>query len=148
VIFEDNKLTDTLLISRVHKKLNDNIHAQCSTLTKWRKTYETHSSALVVVEIPRIYPGSPQRDNDIVDLSVMAGALAAVCVGSHDAIMCTHPRDWKGTVPKHIYNARVLENYPELIARLEKYPKSKQEHIIDAFGIGLWAQGRKMQASI
>jgi len=53
------------------------------------------------VEYPRIRPDTPNRQS-LVELAVIAGALA----GNLDAKMVL-PMEWKGSIPKHIHQARV-----------------------------------------
>jgi hypothetical protein len=56
---------------------------------------------LACVEYPQIRPDTPNRQS-LVELSVIAGALA----GNLDAKMVL-PMEWKGSIPKHIHQARV-----------------------------------------
>jgi Holliday junction resolvasome RuvABC endonuclease subunit len=135
----DGKKCAITLIERKYKDLADNAFEQCATLGKWLNSIPKTDA--IVVEAPRIYPGSKSRDNDQMDLSYMAGALsiAAVTFSLCENVFAPYPRQWKGTVSKKVHNARVLAQLPELEDMLRPWPRGKHEHMIDAAGLALWA---------
>lgn len=133
-VSEDGKIKEVYLISRKGKHgVGFNICDQCC---KIKNIFRKELFSTVAVEFPRIYPNSPERHNDIVDLAAMAGALTQAL--SYGTLILPYPRDWKGTVPKKIHNERILKKIPELEVFLKPYPKTKHEHIIDAAGLALW----------
>ncbi len=94
----------------------------------------------VLVEVPRIYPGSPVRPNDLMDLSFAAGQIA----GAADNVQSVFPREWKGNVEKAIMTERIIA----LAKKRKEYKyatlpkaKSKQHNVWDAVGIGYWHFG-------
>ena len=140
VLNSDRTVQAVELIERKVQKLSANIRIQKGAISYFldENTTAPFISLVVVLEMPRIYPQSKSRDNDILDLAAMAGALAGATYGD-----LVYPRTWKGTTPKKIHNERILNALPDLRGFLSPYPKGKWEHIIDAAGIALWALERK-----
>lgn len=132
VLFRGGQVQKVKLLSRKHKDLALNVCVQVDELKDF--IFDCHGGRLAV-EIPRIYPDSPVRVNDIIRLAFVAGALA----GTSERSLVVEPRIWKGTTPKKIHNERILKVLPELREFLARCPKGKQEHIIDAAGLALWA---------
>lgn len=138
--FRNGVLVNVLLIKRRAKDLALNICEQCEILNDFCWDAGHDMNAHVVVEMPRNYPKSPVRINDIVDLAAMAGALGESAANVFSGkLRFVYPKVWKGDVPKPIHNERILEKVPKLNGLLKPYPKGQHEHIIDAVGIGLWA---------
>ena len=103
----------------------------------------------VIIEFPRIYPGSAQQKgdlNDLLDIAGVGGAIADACLTSVEAVI---PSDWKGQVPKDVMTARIskaiLQNER---AGIEKCPASLMHNVLDAVGIGMWKLGRINQKVI
>ena len=94
---------------------------------------------LVVVEIPRIYPRERTKNpNDLIDLSVTAGACASL-----GALRILHPAEWKGQTPKAICHDRARASLSRaetfvLSAGLSKQKNAAHEHMLDAVAIGVW----------
>lgn len=91
--------------------------------------------ARVLVEIPRVYPRSKVRPNDLIDLAFAAGKA----VGAFDCpvqIVC--PAEWKGQLSGKETIRRVESALtPTERARIRR--TGAQDHnILDAVGIGLW----------
>jgi hypothetical protein len=145
-VFVEGSLGAAWLINRESDSLADNIRDQKEELqVLMHNISDQVEFEKVVVELPRIYPGSKARDNDQMDLSVVAGALltaALLMVNSNIVPILVTPHDWKGTTPKNIHNRRVLKKVPEIADVLKQFPKGKHEHMIDAAGLGLWAMGK------
>ena len=100
----------------------------------------------IVIEMPRVYRTSKQKGdpNDIVDLAYVTGGVNTVlCAieGLTHAVAPT-PREWKGTIPKHIHHQRIRAQVPEVIQAVDKIPNSLQHHVWDAVGMALWALGK------
>ncbi len=99
---------------------------------------------VAVIELPVIYPlGLGKGDpNQLIDLAVFVGDLRGFYVRrlSLDVVL-VRPRTWKGTVPKRIHNARVLEALtPDERALLPRRPRARDydHNMLDAVGLGLW----------
>lgn len=101
---------------------------------------------IVIVEHPVIYPVERAKadPNDIVKLAAVAGVVGAACAAA--SIGCelefVMPRQWKGTVPKHIHNERTRARCPEAVALVDCVPKSQQHNIWDAVALALWRSER------
>jgi hypothetical protein len=96
----------------------------------------------VVIEFPRIYPGSGQQKgdlNDLLNLAAVVGYVEGQGLGIAERV---YPSQWKGQVPKKIMTARILSKLaPGELARIE-HAGAKDHNTIDAIGIGLWKLGR------
>lgn len=99
----------------------------------------------MVIEVPRIYPGSNSKKgdlNDLIDLALAAGRIA----GMNDSatVEMIYPADWKRQVPKEQMVERIKGFLtPEEFKRVElPTAKGKQHNVWDAVGIGLFAVGR------
>ena len=142
VFLKNSEVVSTRLMVKWSSDISKNLSNQVAELEDWfTHTFGVLSvgEVLAIVEAPRIYPNSPVRANDQMDLSLMAGAFAAV-TGSYKCVTTklVTPREWKGTVKKEVHNERILKKMPSLLPFLEGYPKTKQEHIIDAAGLALY----------
>lgn len=126
----------------------------------------------VVIEIPRSYPKSPGKANDLIDEAVEGAFIAGKI--ANGPIVKVHPSTtsedgragWKGQVPKPIHHRRIikalesgelqllLEIKPDLVAYVEKacerYAVSRKvtgyaadvHNSLDAVGLGLEYLGR------
>lgn len=96
----------------------------------------------LLIEMPRIYPGSAQRKgdlNDIVDLAAAVGFCEGRFYGPKARVF---PAQWKGQVPKKIMTARILSRLSaDEQSRIVRVG-AKDHNTIDAIGIGLWKLGR------
>ena len=107
------------------------------------------SPAVVVIETPQQYPGSPAPRSQVQALEGVAGAIAAVFAPRGAAIVQYLPKQWKGQLPKAVAWRRILGRLaatevavaPALIDALAQ-PASKWGHAVDAVGIGLHYLGR------
>ncbi len=87
---------------------------------------------LAVIERPTIYPRSPVPPNDIIELAITAGRIAA----GFERVEWVLPRRWKGTIPKAIMGERILAKLTP--AELARIPSGARHDVIDAIGLGLW----------
>jgi hypothetical protein len=97
----------------------------------------------VVIEMPRIYPGSGQRKgdlNDLLDLAASVGYVEGLYREARQSRI--FPAQWKGQVPKKIMNARVLARLDAAERRCIESVGAKDHNTIDAIGIGLHHLGR------
>ncbi len=95
----------------------------------------------MIIEMPRIYPGSGQQKGDLNDLLNLA-AVVGYFEGSTGDVKRVFPSEWKGNVPKPIMTKRILSRLTvEESTRIEN-AGAKTHNIIDAVGIGLWKLGR------
>jgi len=116
----------------------------------------------IVIEGQEYYLTDQERKSkpeDLIKVAFMAGAAAGICTnafGSEDLpIKCPLPKEWKGNVPKHIKQERILKelNIPVLkhVGRGGKFPVPKPTmmvrnnvtdscwyDILDAAGLALW----------
>jgi hypothetical protein len=110
----------------------------------WALSASQGEELRLVVEMPKIYPGSGQQKgdlNDLLDLAAVVGYLESEFRDSERV----YPAQWKGQVPKKIMTARILNKLSpvEQLAVFEcGAVKSKLHNVIDAVGIGLWHLGR------
>jgi hypothetical protein len=87
--------------------------------------------AVVVIELPMIYPRSPVPPNDIVKLAYTAGLLAS----RYTNVRTVSPVTWKKSVPKNVMTRRILASLsPE-----ERQIAGNDHNVIDAIGIAKWA---------
>lgn len=95
----------------------------------------------LVVESQQIYPGSPVRTSDLIDLAHAAGMVAGRFEVAPEWVL---PKKWKGNTPKAICTKRIEKCLtPEEVEALDpSVPKSLRHNMLDAVGIGLWALGR------
>ena len=108
--------------------------------------------AEAVLERPVIYPhGRTPNPNDIVKLGVAVGELAGVLLATGvPSVRYVEPRAWKATLDKDTCCRRVwgrLRAEEQAVAeRFRPEPKGPvrggKDHVLDAIGIGLWANGR------
>lgn len=101
----------------------------------------------VYIEKPQVYPEDPVPPNDLITLALMVGKLAWEAEQDGCYVQLPTPHAWKGTVKKHIHNARVLKALTErervmVLGVITKLPKAYRHNVIDAVGIGLWALQR------
>jgi hypothetical protein len=100
----------------------------------------------IVVEVPKIRPGGPHES--IVTLAMTAGRLVQAVRSRLPVPPIAYgvfPETWKGQVPKHVHNKRVLDKLsaPERQALTMKgIPAHKENNVIDAIGIALWVKDR------
>jgi len=130
-----------LLIERRFEDLAQNAKAQTQAMIN---TISSSWFTVCVIEMPRVYPKMTYAANDIVDLAFMAGSLVTAFYTCTEYVRTVYPSVWKGQTPKDIHNARILKRLPEMEHCLKSIPKSKREHIIDAAGLALWADGVKL----
>lgn len=104
---------------------------------------------VVIVERPVVYPRDGiKKAKDLISVAIVGGA-AALAFGCEvwTETEFIEPRTWKGSVPKEIHNARVMNmldsNEIEIIdKRLATAPPKLVHNVIDAVGIGLYKLGR------
>ncbi len=98
-------------------------------------------SEQLVIEMPRIYPGSGQQKGDLNDLLNLA-AVVGYFEGRMWDVERVFPAAWKGQVPKKVMTARILKSLsPGELVRIERVG-AKDHNTLDAVGIGLWKLGR------
>jgi len=89
-----------------------------------------------VVEGQQHYPGvASSQPNDLIALALEAGRLAGALGSVGVSVKIPKPREWKGTVPKPIHNARVSK---KLTGRFDGVSEEQANHFIDAAGLALW----------
>lgn len=105
-------------------------------------------SCNAVIEKPRIYPQVKQRKgdlNDLVDLAMVAGAVAAG-VDEPYFVRTLYPHEWKGNMPKEkmtaLIRSRLSDSESNLVALEERACGRLIHNVLDAVGIGLYVSGR------
>lgn len=98
----------------------------------------------VIIEHPRVYPGSAQQKGDLNDLLDVVAVGAAVAANMKSSEVATvFPSDWKGQVPKETMTERIRRSLTDAErATIQKCPASLMHNVLDACGIGLHALGR------
>ena len=93
----------------------------------------------LVVEIPQVYATGKGDQNDLIAVSIVAGAVINH-FGETEDIVTVLPRQWKGQVPKDIHNGRVMAKLSPAEIRVveDSTTKSKRHNVIDAVGLCQW----------
>ena len=113
------------------------------TLFELREKFSWIGGFQIVVELPRYYPGTNIRANDLIDLSLSCGFML-----SFEGAIPVFPKEWKGSVPKKIHHPRILKKLskeemkllPKKGRKSEKNPTGYQGDIVDAIGIWQWGK--------
>jgi len=106
----------------------------------------------IIIEGQRIYPGSKARPNDMIKLSKIAGAAAGVFAMylPDTKILIPEPREWKGSVPKAVHQARTYTklgwgytkckdySYPQHPTVGQGLTQSEWKHMGDSIGLHMW----------
>jgi len=108
----------------------------------------------IAVEGQEIYQGGNSRPKDILMLATVAGAcLQWAAAREPAATYLPLPKEWKGSVPKHIHQARILKKLGVESKKMSgycvpvyppghKFAKIKAgqwKHIVDAIGLAQFA---------
>ena len=95
-----------------------------------------------IIEYPMIYDRQAQSrrvdPNDLVKVAFIAGGYAALFGTLGSVVWLPKPREWKGSVPKHIHNARLMKRFPEIEKLIIGFPPSYRHNVIDAIGLVDW----------
>lgn len=102
---------------------------------------------------------SGANPRSILLLGQVAGMLMAQALRVSDIVLCPRPALWKGGVPKHIHQARILKRVgytPDVKGGKSKYCAPREsvksvigarglldsdwKHVCDAIGLALWAK--------
>lgn len=99
----------------------------------------TVGAHLVICELMQVYPGG-RHAADLVDVSI-AGAILCAEYARVGKVQWTHPRAWKGTIPKDVHHKRLYagmtQNERTMIESVD-CPRSVLHNVVDAYGIGKW----------
>jgi hypothetical protein len=108
------------------------------TMARAVQQWMTPNVDRLVIELPRVYPGSAQQKGDLNDLLDLTGVGGAIASSSTCVVESIFPSDWKGQVPKEMMTERIKRALtPEEKATAEKCAASLAHNIWDAAGIGL-----------
>ena len=107
-------------------------------------TLSSVSVRSVVIEKPKVYMARNMKGdpNDLITLAVQVGEYKRwASAEMHAVVNVVIPREWKGTEPKEINNARTLAELSEaerVIVKKAAYSiaTSKQHNMLDAIGLG------------
>lgn len=124
------------------------------------------SLAVVACEMPKKYPGSKVRPQDLIHLAASAGIWAGYVAQQSSAkviaVEFPYAQDWKGSVPKYAHQARIckrmgwdyslagtlrsgrycvpsISSLPDAAAAVKA---ADWKHVLDALGLALWAYDR------
>jgi len=104
----------------------------------------------VTIEKPQVYPRMKVPPNDLIALAITVGRMSALAEARFADVQLVTPHEWKGSTPKDIHNARVLNALSSKELETVKIadrevPKGQRNNMIDAIGIGLFAyRGMKL----
>lgn len=88
----------------------------------------------LILEYPTVARSWGKADpNDLVALAFTLGALTTTLPATR--VECIEPQRWKGTISPEIVFARIKSTLSE---DEKKRMKHKNEHVLDAIGIGMW----------
>lgn len=113
----------------------------------WSLKMQADQLGTVVVEMPRAYPGSPVRVNDLIDLAAAGMAVASKLSAPGANVRQIYPAEWKAQVPKKICQKRIdrvlsIEERARMVSCMIAVKPSLRHNLWDAIGIGLFALGR------
>ncbi len=113
-----------------------------------RYPLEILGGASLAIEVMQVYTQSKLKGdpNDLIDVSLMAGALVGTITLAYPGVHITtyRPRQWKGQVPKSIMTRRIKKKLsPDERARMELPGKDLQHNVYDAVGIGMYHERKK-----
>ena len=109
-----------------------------------RKILSWNHCDRLVVEFPCFRGRNSKGDpNQLLDL---ARAAALMIPDRHVSVAeWVLPHEWKGSVPKDIFTARIEQRLSEReLSRFDKmgFNKTERHNVLDAIGLCLWAKGR------
>lgn len=106
---------------------------------------------MLAVEVPRIYTKTKARPEDIVQLTLIAGALLAGIPAKKRS--APRPQEWKGTIDGTTFLKRVIGEWDGITWQggilnngerlcLLKADGCETSHVQDAVALGCWVAGR------
>jgi hypothetical protein len=109
---------------------------------------------MLIVEVPRIYTKAAGRPEDIVQLTLVAGAFLGAVPSQRKS--APRPQEWKGSIDGEVFLDRVIGtwnpeagtweggvlNESERRVMLQAPTASHTTHVRDAIALGLWGCGR------
>jgi len=94
----------------------------------------------VAIEGQQVYPRSIVDPNDVLQVSGVAGGLAAIAVALRAEVVSLLPSVWKGQAPKGVIKARSQRKLSA--AELARVRPGTTLDGWDAIGVGLYVLGR------
>jgi hypothetical protein len=109
----------------------------------------------IIIEGQKIYAGEQAQPNDLIKLAQLAGISAGICSSLYPSkqIIIPQPREWKGSVPKRIHQARLYKKlgwgykqtktyaYPINPTVGKELNRGDWKHVGDAIGLMQWGAG-------
>ena len=95
----------------------------------------------LIIEHPRVYPGTPNKDlNDLLDVVAVGAACGTALHNTTTfAPQTVYPSEWKGTVKKSVMTERIKAALTAAELKVCRFTnKSDDSDLLDAVGIGLW----------
>lgn len=100
----------------------------------------------MVIERPEIYVVSKNKTNPnkLQQLSIVAGACTMLA--RYERLLMPYPKEWKGSVPKHVTERRTKreleDQWPKIEKLLSKVPKTSRDDVVDAIALNQWLRRR------
>ena len=94
-----------------------------------------HEAGLFVIE-GQAWFKKAARPNDLIWVAQVAGVAIAFGMDAGARVLVPLPVVWKGSVPKHIHNKRVITR--AFGANMWPMWKGRPDHEIDALGLCMW----------
>ena len=93
---------------------------------------------LLVLEVPQVYVRGKGDPADLIELAGVDGAIAALVDGRKTEGYL--PKEWKGSVPKDVYQARFEKTLTasEKVMIQQSSAPSLRHNVTDAVAIGKW----------
>lgn len=112
--------------------------AEWATLMRYFNGFE---EIILTIESQQFYRG--QKGSvaaDLINLAYETGRMyekvhRVVCEDEYNLVL---PNQWKGQVPKHIHNKRIIKKWGEVEPVLGKVPSGQMNHLTDALGLAVW----------
>ena len=162
-LMEDGQLKEVKIIK------GNGLQAQVKGLGEFlgEGGFEYHRYKHYVIESQQIYAGGTKNPGSILKLAHVAGGLLGVVSESGwlDRFSFPTPREWKGSVPKQIHQARILSRlgweykksgtvkagycYPvgtvfkeakQNIEGAQGLKRTDWKHLVDAIGLAMWGE--------
>ena len=113
--------------------------AAAEAIFAWLDSHQI-SPSKVVIEVPQVYSTRHQKGDqqDLIDLALVAGAIAASLASPLVEVSLVRPREWKGGMDKSVTKARVDRALSDAEKARIRWPASSYRHnVYDAIHLAL-----------
>lgn len=98
---------------------------------------------ILAIEWQKLRPYVEKNPNSMMAVQAVAGMALGICAPTTRScggrVLLPIPREWKGSIPKEVHQARILKRLSVPSSGLDKILPSLRTHAIDAIGLALWA---------